>query len=306
MQQLSPAGQQIIDGIAKRYGYSSDAVLSMLQSVINGNGSMAQFNHPEFAGSGQWMSGGMTMVSDMFNNYLKGSVNNLCSELSQLVAAQPDLLRSGSFQSQSQGGQQQNSYSAGYDSNARNDMAGSGASLFVPPAPGSTTNWWGADLRWPNSTGAQNDVQYAYFAQACRLAIRVNGRVTIYDTLDHQIGGFSQQQSYGGSLSFNSQHGLIDVARLPVVSIDGVPQMAGNVQNATPEPGHNVTAAQEFSHATPAATVPSSAALQRETTSNGAELDIFAMIDKLAELRDRNILSEAEFQSKKTELLARL
>ncbi len=298
MQQLSPAGQQIIDGIAKRYGYSSDAVLSMLQSVINGNGSMAQFNHPEFAGSGQWMSGGMTMVSDMFNNHLKGSVNNLCSELSQLVAAQPDLLRSGSFQSQSQGGQQQHNYSGGYDSNARNDTAVSGASLFVPPAPGSATNWWGTDLRWPNSTGAQNDVQYAYFAQACRLAIRVNGRVTIYDTLDHQIGGFSQQQSYGGSLSFNSQHGLIDVARLPVVSIDGLPQMAGSA--------NNVTLAPELSQATPAATVPSGAGHQRETTSNTAELDIFATIDKLAELRGRNILSEAEFEAKKTELLARL
>jgi hypothetical protein len=57
MQALSPAGQQIIDGIAMRYGYSTDAVLSMLQSVINGNGNMAQFNHPEFSGSGQWMRG---------------------------------------------------------------------------------------------------------------------------------------------------------------------------------------------------------------------------------------------------------
>ena len=89
MQQLSPAGQQTIDGIAQRYGYSTDAILSMLQSVINGNGSMAQFNHREFAGAGQWMRGGMTMVSDMFNNNLKNSVNNLCSELSQLVAEQP-------------------------------------------------------------------------------------------------------------------------------------------------------------------------------------------------------------------------
>lgn len=97
MQQTSPARQQTIDGIAPRYGYSTDAILSMLQSVINGNGSMAQFNHREFAVAGQWMRGGMTMVSDMSNNNLKNSVNNLCSELSQLVAAQPDLLRSGSF-----------------------------------------------------------------------------------------------------------------------------------------------------------------------------------------------------------------
>ncbi|MBK7424578.1 MAG: SHOCT domain-containing protein, partial [Propionivibrio sp.] len=100
------------------------------------------------------------------------------------------------------------------------------ASLFVPPAPGTSGDWWPADLRWPNSTGAQNNVRYAYFAQARRLAIELNGRVTVYDTLDHQIGGFSQQQSYGGSISFNSQYGLIDVASLPVVSIDGVAQFA--------------------------------------------------------------------------------
>ncbi|MFC5459257.1 SHOCT domain-containing protein [Massilia niabensis] len=289
MQQLSPTGQQTIDDIAKRYGYSTDAVLSLLQSVINGNGSMAQFNHPEFAGSGQWMRGGMTMVSDMFNNNLKSSINNLCSELSQLIASQPDFLRSGGFQSQNQGGQQQNSYSGGNGDGMRNDAPVSSASLFVSPAFSSGADWWGAGLRWPNSTGAQNGVRYAYFAQARRLAIELNGRVTIYDTLDHQIGGFSQQQSYGGSLSFNSQHGLIDVARLPVVSIDGVAQ--------GPESGH----------AKPAAPAVLGVAAQRPDTGNVvAELDIFATIDKLAELRSRNILTEAEFETKKAELLARL
>lgn len=297
MQQLSPAGQQIIDGIAQRYGYSTEAVLSMLQSVINGNGRMAQFNHPQFGGSGQWMSGGMTMVSDMFNNNLKASVNNLCAELSQLVAAQPDLLRSGSFQSQSQSGQQQHNYSNAPNNSAANSMTSSGASLFVPPAPGTSNEWWGPDLRWPNSTGAQNGVRYAHFAQARRLAIEVNGKVTIYDTLDHQIGGFSQQQSYGGSLSFTSQHGLIDVARLPVVSVDGTPQTAAA--------GNGVAQAPAFNQPAAAAAGPSDLS-QSEATGNGAQLDIFAMIDKLAELRARNILSEAEFNAKKTELLARL
>jgi hypothetical protein len=288
MQQLSPAGQQIIDGIAQRYGYSTDAVLSMLQSVINGNGNMAQFNHPEFSGSGQWMRGGMTMVSDMFNNNLKNNVNNLCSELSQLVASQPDLVRSGSFQSQSQGGQQQDSYAGGM----RNEVSAGSASLFVPPAGGGSGDWWGADLRWPNSTGAQNGVRYAYFAQAHRLAIEVNGRVTVYDTLDHQIGGFSQQQSYGGSLSFNSQYGLIDVARLPVVSVDGVAQAAQAPAQAAPAPAP--------------APVQAAAAPQRASQGNMAESDIFATIDKLADLRSRDILTEAEFQTKKAELLARL
>lgn len=280
MQQLSPHGQQTIDNIAQRHGFSSNAVLSMLESVINGNGTMAQFNHPEFSGSGQWMSGGMTMVSDMFNNYLKGRVNNLCSELAQLVANQPDLLRSGSFQSQSQNDQQQSNYSGQYSSNNPTPSA----SLFVA---GASSDWWPSDLRWPNSTGAQNGVRYAYFAQARRLVIEVNGRVTVYDTLDHQIGGFSQQQSYGNSLSFSSQYGLIDVGSLPIISIDGV----------TPTTTNNTSCNTSFN--APTANI-------QPPVNNPAENDIFAMIDKLADLRNRAILTKEEFTSKKMELLARL
>ncbi len=85
----------------------------MLFAVLNGNGSMAQFNHPEFGGSGQWMKGGMLMLGDMFNYSLKGSIDALCSERSQILAEQPGLLRSGSFQSQSQGGGAQQSQVAG-------------------------------------------------------------------------------------------------------------------------------------------------------------------------------------------------
>ena len=109
MRQLSPAGKQAINDLAQRHGFSSDAVLSMLQSVINGHGSMAQFSHPQFGGSGQWMHGGMIMISDMFDNVLKGRIDALCRELSALVANQPDLILVGSSQSQSQGSQQQGS-----------------------------------------------------------------------------------------------------------------------------------------------------------------------------------------------------
>ncbi len=63
MQQLSQAGQQVIAGMAQRHGFSVDAVMHMLDGVVRGNGSMAQFNRGEFSGSGQWMRGGMTMVS---------------------------------------------------------------------------------------------------------------------------------------------------------------------------------------------------------------------------------------------------
>lgn len=305
MRQLSPDGQQVINDIAQRHGFSVDAVLSMLDSVINGNGAMAQFSHPEFAGSGQWMRGGMTMVSDMFNNHLKRRVDSLCFELSNLIASQPDLMRSGSFQSQNQGnsytnGQSQTSYGGGQQQaygGGNGTANGFGpSSLFVPPAPGTSGDWWPADLRWPNSTGAQNGVRYAYFSQARRLAIEVNGTVTVYDTLDHSIGGFSQQQAYGGTLSFNSQYGLIDVASLPVISVDGV---APFVPMNMPAPYAPVE--QPFQ---PVQTNGYGGHGSSASSSNSQ--DVFATIEKLAELRTKGILSDEEFATKKSELLSRV
>jgi hypothetical protein len=286
MRNLTPAGQQLIEEAAQRHGFSTDAVMSMLESVIRGNGSMAQFSHPEFGGSGQWMLGGMTMVSDMFNDYLKGRVHGLCSELSRLIANQPDIIRSGSFQSQSQGFQRQGNDSGlqhqqgtGY-SNQQQTAAGAvgPVSLFVPAARGSSGDWWPEDLGWPNSTGAQNDVRYAFFAQARRLVIEVNGTVTVYDTLDHQISGFSQQQSRDASLTFASQHGLVAVASLPVVSVGGVPQQASPPVEEQPV----------------------------STPSPVREADVFATIEKLAQLHSKGILSDEEFAAKKAELLSRL
>ena len=310
MRQLSPAGQQIIQDIAQRHGFSTDAVMSMLESVINGNGAMAQFSHPEFSGSGQWMRGGMTMVSDMFNSHLSGRVNALCSELANLIANQPDLVRSGSFQSQSQGGsntsgQQQNNWggsSSMQPSNQPFNQPSNGfgaASLFVPPAPGTSGDWWPSDLRWPNSTGAQNGVRYAHFAQARRLAIELNGRVTVYDTLDHNIGGFSQQQSYGGTISFNSQYGLIDVASLPVISVDGI------AQQAPPAPRASVSYGPQASNmSTSQAPSLINDSLMPQPGNPGG--DVFATIERLAELRTKGVLSDDEFNSKKAELLSRL
>ena len=306
MKQLSNSGQQAVNDIAQRHGFSPGAVASMLESVINGNGSMAQFNHPEFSGSGQWMSGGMTMVSDMFNGQLKGRVDALCSELSRLVANQPGLLQTGSFQSQNQGGQQQTSHSGGSSNQDAHAPMNPSASLFVAPAPGTSSDWWPSDLRWPNSTGAQNGVRYAYFAQARRLAIELNGSVTVYDTQDHQIGGFSQQQSYGGSVTFTSQYGLVDVTRLPVMSVNGVQQNNNGfapTQAVIPEflPEH-----------LPAASVAQTPfPLQTESQSRpgkptAGDADIFLMIEKLADLRSRAIISDEDFNAKKTELLARL
>jgi len=274
MRQLSPAGQQAISDLAQRHGFSRDAVLSMLESIINGNASMAQFDHPEFGGAGQWMRGGMIMVADMFNNVLKGRIDRLCRELAGLVASQPDLIAPGGFQSQSQGRRQQHDVGLGKQQD-RLGLPGD-VSLFMPSA--GSGDWWPPQFGRPNSAGAQNGMRYAYFAAARRLAIELNGKVTLYDTLDHQITGFSQQQSRGGSLTFSSQHGLVDVASLPTL-----PTSSGATQEHAP--------------------MASSSAADAPVTH---ELDIVATIEKLAELHRKGILSDEEFTAKKTELLSRL
>jgi hypothetical protein len=88
---LSPKGLRAVEEIAHRTGFSQDAVTSMLVSIVRGRGGMAQFSHPEFGGSGQWMAGGAIMISDMFNNALKVRVDALCNELSALIRSEPDL-----------------------------------------------------------------------------------------------------------------------------------------------------------------------------------------------------------------------
>jgi hypothetical protein len=72
---------QEIAAIAKRHGFSAEAGQEMWSSLVRGNGSMAPFNHPDYAGSGQWMRGGMTMVGDMFNHSLKARVDGVCNDL---------------------------------------------------------------------------------------------------------------------------------------------------------------------------------------------------------------------------------
>ncbi|AOW11545.1 hypothetical protein LPB72_22655 [Hydrogenophaga crassostreae] len=283
MAQLSSAGISAVQDIAQRHGFSFDAVQSMLHSVINGNGSMAQFNHFEFGGSGQWMRGGMTMVGDMFNNNLKGRVDNLCSELSRLIQNQPDLIRTGSFQSQSQNGNTAYNSFGGGSGEANNPN-----SLFV--AAPAQANWWGPDLKWPNSAGGQNGMRYAWFSQARRLAMEVNGQVIIYDTLDHNIGGVSQQQSGGYSVTFSSQYGYVDLASLPVISINGLPPLAP----APPPPSYSAPPQNNM------------AAVDTAGMSTATSHDIFASLEKLAALQGRGILSDQEYADKKAELLSRL
>lgn len=286
MQQLTPEGQQRINDLSQRYYVSTDAVVTLLQALVNGQGRMAQFYHTELGGGGQWMQGGMTMVGDMFNHGLKAKVDGLCAELSNLLSSQPFVQAPTSYQSQSQGGQQQQQ--GGYGGYG-GGTAGSPVSLFVPSAGGGSGNWWPGDLGAPSSTGSQNNVRYAYFPGSRRLAVEVNGRVSVYDTLDHQIGGVSQQQGSGASVTFTSQYGVVSVLNLPIISGDALVQSGSNVAPARVD--------VPFSR--PSGQAAQSGQLTQET-------DIFAAIERLADLKQKGVLTEQEFATKKAELLGRL
>ena len=62
---------------------------------------------------------------------------------------------------------------------------------------------WPADLGQPSTSGSQNDMHYAFFADKHRLAIQTNGKTTVYDSGDH--------------LAFTSQHGTVDLDSLKQV-----------------------------------------------------------------------------------------
>jgi hypothetical protein len=271
MQQLTPGAEREVQNLAQRYGVSTDAVRSLLSAVSAGGGTMAQFYIQELGGGGQWMRGGMTMVGDMFNSRLQSVVSGLCAELSALLASQQVF-----------------------------------APVPASPAGGSWTapanSWWPSDLGSPSSTGGQNDVRYAYFPRSRRLAIDRNGAITIYDTLDHQIGGVQQQQGgYAGSLSFTSQYGTFTVESLPVVS-GAVAQPAGR---PSPQPAQP---AQPAPYAPDAPEFVGTKADASSVTSGSpqSQEEILAALERLGQLHQKGVLSDDEFKSKKAELLARL
>src|SRR5215213_9076019 len=85
MHDLSPEARARLDAIAARHGVSPDAALALVRAMAAGRGVMAQFNHPELGGMGQWLRSGMVMVGDMFDTGLKLRVGALCAELVALL-----------------------------------------------------------------------------------------------------------------------------------------------------------------------------------------------------------------------------
>jgi hypothetical protein len=279
MQNLTPEGLRAVTDIAQRHGVSADAAVALLDALVAGGGRQAQFNHPDLGGMGQWSQGGMIMVGDMFNHGLKSRIDALCNDLAALIQNQPSALTNAS-QSQSQ------SYSDGF-------------SLFAP-GTGSPSQWWPAELGRPGSAGAQNDMRYAFFPETRRLAIQQDSRVSVYDTGEHSLSGFSQQQGGDRSLTFTSPSGLVRLADLTEV-----PAKADQPKHASP------MAASDDRHtqrqpAPPPHPTASTSPLPAPTASSHSMDDILKTIERLSELREKGVLTEEEFAAKKSELLSRL
>ncbi|KAA9010119.1 SHOCT domain-containing protein [Histidinibacterium aquaticum] len=272
MSQLTESGRRIVSETAARHGVTEDTVARMFAAVARGGGTQAQFDIPELGGMGQWSQGGMTMVGDMFNTGLQARVSALCADLAHALRDDTSFQPAGNTQSQSQNGAAPSMPRTAY---------------FEPEG---RTARWPDEFGPPSSEGAQNDTAYAVFPQVRRLAIERNGRVTIYDTGDHRISGVSQSQGVGHGLTFTSQHGLVGLSDLPEVS--------------PKEPAAPVDRAPAGTAAPTARPDPeASSPVAAETLSDDA---IFSRLERLAELRDRGILSDEEFAAKKAELLARL
>lgn len=272
MSALSDHGLSVQSRLSQAYGLSPDAVQAMMDAVSRGGGAQAQFNIPELGGMGQWQAGGMTMVGDMFNTGLQNTVNNLCSEIA-------NAYYQGAFYKpvQPQGGWQ----------------GQGGASMTM--SGGSFGSWWPSELGNPASQGSQNNLSYAIFPDQRRLAINLNGQVTVYDTGDHLIGGVGQQQAGDASWTFTSQYGTVYLNQLPVTY--------GQHPWGTPEPSYVQPEPAPMPQPEP---MPDPVPQQAAPQGGGNSDQVFAALEKLGNLRDMGVLSDDEFATKKAELLARL
>ncbi|WP_342110608.1 SHOCT domain-containing protein [Methylobacterium sp. SI9] len=186
-----------LQSVADRHGVSLDGVRHLVRALERGHGTMAQFDHPDLGGMGQWFAGGMVMVGRMFDDALKARVDALCTELAAALPA-------------------------------------GGFSQAAPAARRDGGEWWPANLGAPASTGSQNGMRYAYFPDSRRLAVESGSGVAVYDTGEHPITGVSQSN---GSLGFTGPAGSVDLARLRRIEAEAAaPRQAEPAQAPTPAP----------------------------------------------------------------------
>ena len=213
------------------------------------------------------------MLGDMFNHGLKSRVDALCARTSQESSPiNRDCCNRAASNRKAR---------AEADNKTKPPAHRWGIQTYLSPIPKRT----GGQPTWAylvqRATRTMCDTPTSRNSR--RLAVKTGGQVWVYDTLNHQIGGFSQQQGSGSSITFSSQFGTVDLCSLPVLSRHGQP-----VQASSPPGSPHVS-----SPITSAGNAPIGG-------------DVFASLERLGELRDKGIVSEEEFNNKKADLLSRV
>lgn len=272
---------------AAAHGFSREAATALWQALQRGQGRMAQFEHAELGGAGQWMSGGMTMLAAMGDAALRARVDALAATLA------PDAERA----------------------------AASAAAATPPAASGrARADAWGAAA----ASGAQNDLKYAYYPEARRLVIEDAQGLQVYDTGTHQIQGVSQQSGQGVP-RFQTAHGAVELTQLrrvadtPDTSGDGAPPAArarhleapDERARSAPSPATAARAAEPSAgagsgHLGAAQTRTAQAAADAGGDAGERAEQALRLLEPLARLHQAGVLSAEEFQAKKAELLARI
>jgi hypothetical protein len=137
----------------------------------------------------------------------------------------------------------------------------------------------------PAASGSQNTLRYTSFLVQCCLAIAAPEHVWLYNTLDHQVSGGSQEQGRGTTVTFTRQHGVVEVTFLPLMA-------SGRV--GSPDEGPM------------AATRPAAAPPPELDMATASVTGIVATLKRSAALRHKGLLSEEEFATIKAKLLRRL
>ncbi|GJD74065.1 SHOCT domain-containing protein [Methylobacterium goesingense] len=269
-----------LQSIAERHGFSLDAVRHLVRSLEAGQGRMAQFDHPDLGGFGQWTSGGMTMIGDMFNTGLKTRVSALCADLASSLPA------------------------TGW-AEPRPASAHWPAEWGPPATSGSQNGMRYAYFPALHRLAVETDGRVALYDTE---GYDISG-------VAQQQGGTSSLRFSGrdGAVDLASLKRVDGVGAIS----EGASDVAPEAQPFEPAPfepspggsssGGSSSGWSSSGGASPLESLPSeSGAHAPSAAPAGRADDILGTIERLADLHRRGILDQTEFASKKAELLARL
>lgn len=191
-----PDNDDRLRALAEDYGFATDAVRHLCAAVRDGGGDMAVFDHPEFLGPGQWMRGGLIMITDPGDRVLKNRIDAVCNALSRILRAQA-------------------SEAAAPHRRIRADARAWDTQGNLRQA------WWPAEYGDPAVTGETEWLAYAYFDAPRRLAVRRGGQIAWYDTGTHRITGLARDpEGSNDTLVMTSTRAEVPVAMLSPVSVE--------------------------------------------------------------------------------------